>query len=630
MTINSYAISPHEGSMNREHEPTNYFEPERPINITRRSSAVNEKRFLWDDGIIPYEIGDTFNGAQRKLFKRAMRHWEQSTCIKFVERIKKIHDSYLLFTKLSCGCCSLVGKRGKGGNPISIDDRCNTFGTVVHELGHAIGFFHEHNRPDRDDYVEINHDIIDEGSEYNFEKSIAENVDTLNQPYDYFSIMHYPSIAIANSANIKTLTPKIKINGRIPDIGQRSALSTGDITATKLLYNCSAHDGSFFEPWDMIVPPVHPNNSPKVSDKCKWTIRAAEGERIKVILTSWDIQETPNCTVEYVEIKDGYQANSRVLARICGEDKTVIVTASNFVSITYARNRYENYHLGFILKYETVCGGDIYIESNDSYYLESPNYPESYKPNKQCHWNIKAPYKHYIVIQFNYFELEESNGCKNDFVKVREGGNRNAPIIGKYCGERDRLEVASLMRRIFLSFVTNGSKEAGVLNFFVITINSYVILPHEESINRELEPTNYFEPERPININRRSLAVNEKRLLWDDGIIPYEIEDVFNGAQRKLLKQAMRHWEQSTCIKFVEKIPQVDDSYLLFTKLNCGCCSVVGRQGTKRNPISLHDECSTFGTIVHELGHAIGFLHEQNRPDRDDYVQINFEAIEKG
>lgn len=52
-------------------------------------------------------------------------------------------------------CCSYVGKRGNGPQAISIGKNCDKFGIVVHELGHVIGFWHEHTRPDRDKFVDI-------------------------------------------------------------------------------------------------------------------------------------------------------------------------------------------------------------------------------------------------------------------------------------------------------------------------------------------------------------------------------------------------------------------------------------------------------------------------------------------
>uniref|UniRef100_A0A914RUB2 Peptidase M12A domain-containing protein n=1 Tax=Parascaris equorum TaxID=6256 RepID=A0A914RUB2_PAREQ len=58
--------------------------------------------------------------------------------------------------------------------------------------------------------------------DYNFDKLKADEVDSLGEPYDYASIMHYALI----------------VNGRRPEIGQRVQLSAGDISQTRKLYRC--------------------------------------------------------------------------------------------------------------------------------------------------------------------------------------------------------------------------------------------------------------------------------------------------------------------------------------------------------------------------------------------------------
>ena len=43
-----------------------------------------------------------------------------------------------------------------------------------------------------------------------------------------------------------------------------------------------------------------------------------------------------------------------------------------------------------------------------------------------------------------------------------------------------------------------------------------------------------------------------------------------------------------------------------------------------------HPGCIYEGTIMHELIHALGFFHEQSRPDRDSYIRVNYSNIQTG
>lgn len=69
-----------------------------------------------------------------------------------------------------------MGKRGNGPQAISIGKNCDKFGIVVHELGHVIGFWHEHTRPDRDENVQIITENIMDGQQYNFNKLTEDEV----------------------------------------------------------------------------------------------------------------------------------------------------------------------------------------------------------------------------------------------------------------------------------------------------------------------------------------------------------------------------------------------------------------------------------------------------------------------
>ncbi|XP_064623091.1 blastula protease 10-like isoform X2 [Lineus longissimus] len=112
---------------------------------------------------------------------------------------------------------------------------------------------------------------------------------------------------------------------------------------------------------------------------------------------------------------------------------------------------------------------------------------------------------------------------------------------------------------------------------------------------------------------------------WPGAIIPYLIDD--NAADYEgTIKSAMEHWENQTCLRFKPYTNQLGESlghhdYISLEKGD-GCSSPVGRQRTGSQTISLGSSCNFLGTAAHEIGHSLGFYHEQTRPDRDQYVTI--------
>ena len=84
-----------------------------------------------------------------------MRNIQDKSCIQFVPRTTE--EDYVRIVN-SNGCFSAIG-RSKGSQDLSLQrNRCVSVETVIHEFMHALGFEHEHNRPDRDDYILLNKD----------------------------------------------------------------------------------------------------------------------------------------------------------------------------------------------------------------------------------------------------------------------------------------------------------------------------------------------------------------------------------------------------------------------------------------------------------------------------------------
>ncbi|XP_069180532.1 protein SpAN-like [Procambarus clarkii] len=91
------------------------------------------------------------------------------------------------------------------------------------------------------------------------------------------------------------------------------------------------------------------------------------------------------------------------------------------------------------------------------------------------------------------------------------------------------------------------------------------------------------------------------------------------------VQAGLQHWMANTCIKFT-LTTNTKQPHLRFIQ-GSGCYSYLGRQVVNGQDVSIGVGCERVGIVAHEVGHAIGFVHEQSRPDRDTYVKINFQNV---
>ncbi|XP_028400048.1 zinc metalloproteinase nas-15-like [Dendronephthya gigantea] len=199
----------------------------------QRRAIIRNRGRLWRENAIAYAIDGSLRGVESNI-KRGIQEWEATlpSCMggwRDVTRQSRPKD-YMYFFRGN-GCYSQVGRVG-GAQRISIGNGCQQHGVVVHEIGHAMGLWHEQSRPDRDAYVEIFWNNIIPRMRFNFQKHSSNGVDSLGVGYDYGSVMHYGSYAFSSNRR-KTIDSKNPSGRRL---GQRNGLSPKDKKQVQLLY----------------------------------------------------------------------------------------------------------------------------------------------------------------------------------------------------------------------------------------------------------------------------------------------------------------------------------------------------------------------------------------------------------
>ncbi|ODM90219.1 Meprin A subunit beta [Orchesella cincta] len=200
------------------------------------TSGVIGDRFRWPENTVPYTIAAAFTEDERNIILGALEEISNKTCIHFVPHSNQRDYVAIVRGLPDSGCWSFVG-RVYGAQILNLQPgpgpHCIFHGIAAHEMIHALGFYHEQSRTDRDDYVTIMWDNVTPGKEGNFIKYSSAQVDPEGVAYDYGSIMHYGAYSFSQDASKPTIVPKTDV-----EIGQRNGLSESDVQKLRNMYKC--------------------------------------------------------------------------------------------------------------------------------------------------------------------------------------------------------------------------------------------------------------------------------------------------------------------------------------------------------------------------------------------------------
>ncbi|KAJ6636300.1 Zinc metalloproteinase nas-4 [Pseudolycoriella hygida] len=558
------------------------------------------------------------------------------------------------------GCDSKIGRIG-GRQIMNLQSPgCMSVGTIMHEMIHALGFYHEQSRPDRDNFITILWKNIIPGFERNFFKIPNNVVTTFDVPYNYESIMHYDGFSLSKN-NKPTIVAK---NGA--KVGSVGKLQDTDILKLKRIHVLDSSNMVALKEAVIIL-----------------AIATTFSLSAKAIPIDGPHQPTP----PKADLSYQFHEFANVEAPTCTTIDSAMILRNGKID---KRFRWKHFNV----QPDRAYNQREYQLINDALYnlmqvlpcITFGIWPPNSKPtgdyvyiikgtNNGCNsyvgrtggkqpMNLQSPgcmnvgtIMHEMIHALGFYH-EQSRPDRDNFINILwqnirpgfEGNfnkytdNMNGAKVGSV-GKLQDTDILKLKRMLFNKLKRNPSIEAVIILAIATTLSlsakaipidgPHQPTPPKADLSYQFHEFANVEAPTCTTIDSAMILRNgkiDKRFRWKHFNV--QPDPAYNKREYQVINDALYNLMQVLpCITFGIWPPNskpTGDYVYIIKGTNNGCNSHVGRIGGKQ-PMNLQSPgCMNVGTIMHEMIHALGFYHEQSRPDRDNYVTILWQNIQPG
>ncbi|CAG9792216.1 unnamed protein product [Diatraea saccharalis] len=198
---------------------------------------------------------------------------------------------------------------------------------------------------------------------------------------------------------------------------------------------------------------------------CEYKIVASPDSKIRIDFKSFKLESSVRCRYDYLKVYDGPSTNSKLVGRFCGSSyPKSFVSSSNSLFIIF-KSDHSATSEGFKISFETICQKIFF---GDSGIIKSPGYPFSYPANKVCEYIIGTVPGKAIQLTFQDFDIEDNLyfNCKYDNVEIRDGSDRNATLLGIFCGGSEHIPPVQTSTHNYLYIRFNSDMSISGTGFY--------------------------------------------------------------------------------------------------------------------------------------------------------------------